>query len=46
MSTTGVNIKAQKKATPRKRFRSKSSGLVSQTQEENLLNNTVGKILH
>ena len=46
MSTTGVNVNAGKKAAPRKRFRSKSPDPVGQTQQHNLIKNTVGKILN
>ena len=46
MSTTGVNVNAEKKTAPRKRFRSKSPDLVGQTQQHNLIKNTAGKILN
>ena len=46
MSTTGVNVTAGKKAAPRKRFQGKLPNLIGQTQQHNLIKNTVGKILN
>ena len=46
MSLTGVNVNAGKKAAPRKWFPSKSPDLLGQTQQHDLIKNTVGTILN
>ena len=46
MSTTGVNVDAGKKVAPRKWFQGKLPDLGGQTQQHNLIKNTVGKILN